>query len=206
VGCEHRAPACRVTRCYIGTTSGSYSTSIDVGKVTTYTVPGWQTVPTILPSPPIATPIWRAAFPNEVSTTLGATDTTPPAVSITIPTSPPPYNTGSSTINVGGSASDNVGVTQVTWTNSRGGSGTATGTTSGRFRDRTAERIQRPDCDRLGMPPTIRLGDSHRDLHAAGHNPPAVSITIPTSATTYNTGSSTSTSAGRHPTMSASPM
>jgi hypothetical protein len=31
---------------------------------------------------------------------------------------------------VSGTASDNVGVTQVTWTNSRGGSGTATGTTS----------------------------------------------------------------------------
>ena len=57
-------------------------------------------------------------------------DTTPPAITITSPTSSPTFTTSSSPLTLGGTASDNVGVTQVTWANSRGGSGTATGTTS----------------------------------------------------------------------------
>ena len=57
-------------------------------------------------------------------------DTTPPAITITSPTSNPTFTTSSSLLTLGGTASDNVGVTQVTWANSRGGSGTATGTTS----------------------------------------------------------------------------
>ena len=57
-------------------------------------------------------------------------DVTLPTVTITSPTSNPSYSTGSSSVTLGGTASDNIGVTQVTWVNSRGGSGTATGTTS----------------------------------------------------------------------------
>src|SRR5207248_2612571 len=57
-------------------------------------------------------------------------DTTAPAVTITAPTSGASYTTGNPAMTLGGTASDNVGVTQVTWTNSRGGNGTATGTTS----------------------------------------------------------------------------
>ena len=59
-----------------------------------------------------------------------APDTTDPSISITSPTSSSTYATSSSSITIGGSASDNVGVTQVTWSNNRGGSGTASGTTS----------------------------------------------------------------------------
>jgi len=57
-------------------------------------------------------------------------DTTPPTIAITSPTSGPSYATGSASLSMSGTAADNVGVTQVTWTNSRGGSGTASGTTS----------------------------------------------------------------------------
>jgi hypothetical protein len=57
-------------------------------------------------------------------------DATPPTVSITTPTSGATYTATSSPLTVGGTASDNIGVTQVTWSNSAGGSGTATGTTS----------------------------------------------------------------------------
>lgn len=55
-----------------------------------------------------------------------ATDTQPPVVSITSPANN--HNTSSSPITLSGTASDNVGVTSVTWSNSRGGSGTANGT------------------------------------------------------------------------------
>jgi hypothetical protein len=60
-----------------------------------------------------------------------APDPTPPTVAITTPTTGSTYTTRSSTLTLGGTASDNIGVTQVTWANSQSGSsGTATGTTS----------------------------------------------------------------------------
>src|SRR5205823_7332140 len=65
-----------------------------------------------------------------VTLTVTSSDTTPPTVAITSPTSSSTYSTTSSPLTLGGTASDNVGVTQVTWASSRGGSGTATGTTS----------------------------------------------------------------------------
>src|SRR5207244_10975394 len=56
-------------------------------------------------------------------------DTTPPTVTITSPTPNPTYATSSASLTLGGTASDNVGVTQVAWANTRGGGGTASGTT-----------------------------------------------------------------------------
>ena len=55
-------------------------------------------------------------------------DTTPPTVTITSPTSGLTFAVTGSSLTLQGTASDNVGVTAVTWANSRGGSGTATGT------------------------------------------------------------------------------
>jgi hypothetical protein len=50
------------------------------------------------------------------------------SISITSPTSNPTYSTGSSSLSIGGTVSDNVAVTSVSWTNSLGGSGTCSGT------------------------------------------------------------------------------
>ena len=57
-----------------------------------------------------------------------ATDTQAPTIQITSPTTLSTYHTGLNSIDIAGTASDNVGVTQVSWTNNRGGSGTAGGT------------------------------------------------------------------------------
>ena len=57
-------------------------------------------------------------------------DTTAPTATITSPTSNPTYPATTTPLSISGSASDTVGVTQVTWSNNRGGSGTCTGTTS----------------------------------------------------------------------------
>ncbi len=57
-------------------------------------------------------------------------DQTLPSVSITSPSSSGSYTTSASSVTVSGTASDNVGVTQVSWLNNRGGSGTANGMTS----------------------------------------------------------------------------
>jgi len=58
----------------------------------------------------------------------GEPDTTDPTITITSPTSEDTYSTNQSSVTLGGTASDNVGVTSVTWVNNRGGSGTASGT------------------------------------------------------------------------------
>jgi hypothetical protein len=62
---------------------------------------------------------------NFTWTVTAAADTTLPVVSITAPTT-----SSTSPVSISGTASDNVGVTQVTWGNDRGGSGVASGTTS----------------------------------------------------------------------------
>jgi chitodextrinase len=76
-----------------------------------------------------------SAQSNAVSATTtvggGATDTTAPSITITGPTSAASYTSSSATLtSLAGTASDNVGVTQATWSNSLGGSGTASGATS----------------------------------------------------------------------------
>ena len=58
-------------------------------------------------------------------------DKTAPVVTITSPVSSSTYTTTSSTLNLGGNASDSTsGVNSVTWSNNKDGSGTASGTTS----------------------------------------------------------------------------
>src|SRR3989442_1625351 len=60
-------------------------------------------------------------------TTSGGGDTTPP----TVTTTAPPATSSTSPITVSGTASDNVGIAQVTWSNgATGANGVATGTTS----------------------------------------------------------------------------
>src|SRR5206468_4123050 len=121
-----------------GTVSGSASISapfsIVSGSPFTLAVGASQTV-TVRFSPTAA----AAATANVNFTTDGdtisgivtgtGTDTTPPTVAITSPTSNPTYSTTAPLLTLEGTASDNVGVTEVTWTNGLG-SGTASGTTS----------------------------------------------------------------------------
>lgn len=65
-----------------------------------------------------------------VTYTPPAGDTTPPTLSITSPTNGTAWTATSSPLTVAGTASDNAGLSTVTWSNSAGGSGTAGGTTS----------------------------------------------------------------------------
>jgi hypothetical protein len=67
---------------------------------------------------------------DTLTVTYSPPDTTPPTVTITTPTSGPTYSTSQSLLNIGGTASDNKAVTTVSWSNSRGGSGTCSGTST----------------------------------------------------------------------------
>ncbi len=71
-----------------------------------------------------------AAGATANATPQATPDTTPPTLRITSPTSALSYSTSASPLPLGGTAADNVGVRQVTWTSDRGGSGTASGTTT----------------------------------------------------------------------------
>jgi len=57
-------------------------------------------------------------------------DITPPVVTIASPTSENTYSTNTTPLIVSGSSIDNVGTTQVSWVNNRGGSGNCTGTSN----------------------------------------------------------------------------
>ena len=57
-------------------------------------------------------------------------DATPPTVTITSPVPDPTHSTGSNTLTLAGTASDDEGVIKVSWTDSQGASGTAIGTTN----------------------------------------------------------------------------
>jgi hypothetical protein len=56
----------------------------------------------------------------------GGTDTTKPTVTIESPTTSSTYNATSASLALAGKAADNTGVSQLTWSNNQGGSGSAT--------------------------------------------------------------------------------
>ena len=67
--------------------------------------------------------------PGTGTVTVGP-DNAPPTIQITSPTGNPTYTSTAGTMVLGGTAADNRALANVTWVNSRGGSGTATGTTN----------------------------------------------------------------------------
>jgi GH25 family lysozyme M1 (1,4-beta-N-acetylmuramidase) len=120
-------------------------------------------------------------------------DTTPPTIAITSPTSGSTYSTSSSTVDLGGIASDNVGVANVTWSNPQtGGTGTATGTTSWTANSITladgANVITVTAYDAAGNNSAATLTVTYTPTDTT---PPTIAITSPTSSSTYSTSSST---------------
>lgn len=119
-------------------------------------------------------------------------DVTAPTVTITSPTSATTYSTPAATVALSGTASDNVAVTQVTWTNDRGGSGTASGTTSW-----TVGSISlQSGANVITVTARDAANNTSTDILTITYTPadttaPVVTITSPTSATTYSTSSST---------------
>jgi hypothetical protein len=65
-----------------------------------------------------------------LTVTYNTGDTTAPVITIQKPTTNATITSNTATIALSGTASDNVSVTRVTWSNDRGGSGTASGTTN----------------------------------------------------------------------------
>ncbi len=131
------------------------------------------------------------------TTTAATGDTTAPAVTITSPTSNPTYSTSNVSVNLAGTASDTVGVRSVAWANDRGGSGTATGTTSW-----TAGGITlQAGTNVLTVTARDAAGNSRSDTLTVTYTPPKtvspiVTIIYPTSNSTYSTISNSLTLMG----------
>jgi Bacterial Ig domain/Purple acid Phosphatase, N-terminal domain/Glucodextranase, domain B len=67
---------------------------------------------------------------DTLTVTVTVNDTVAPSITITSPTANSSLSTSSSSLSIGGTAADNVGVPQVSWTNNRGGNGMASGTSN----------------------------------------------------------------------------
>jgi hypothetical protein len=86
-------------------------------------------VPTPAPTPAPPTPTPPPVAPPTPGPPSGAGDTTPPSLQIKSPGATI-LSTTASTVAISGVAADNAAVTAVKWSNSTGGSGAASGTTS----------------------------------------------------------------------------
>ena len=117
-----------------------------------------------------------------LSVTYNAPDSTPPTVTISTPTTGPTYATSTSPLTLGGTAADNVGVTQVSWASDRGGSGVATGTTTwsaGGIALQAGTNVLTVTArDAAGNIRTATLSVTYTALDST---PPTVSITAPNS-------------------------
>jgi hypothetical protein len=128
----------------------------------------------------------------------GGGDTTAPAISISTPTTNAAYSTSATPLSLGGSASDNVGVSSVTWSNSVGGSGTAAGSTSW-----SASVALQSGSNAITVTAHDAAGNVSSDLITvtytpADTTPPAITVTTPPASTTSSplTVSGTSSDSG----------
>ena len=143
----------------------------------------------------------RDAAGNTSTDTLTVTytpaDTTLPTVTITTPTSAATHTASATPLSLGGTASDNVAVTQVSWSNDRGGSGTATGTTSWSV----SGIVLLSGQNVLTVTASDAAGNTSTDTLTVTYTPadttlPTVTITTPTSAATHTAASATPLSLG----------
>jgi hypothetical protein len=131
---------------------------------------------------------------RSTSATEGATgDKTPPIVTIAGPTSASTYATTSTSMALSGTSSDNVGVTQVTWANDRGGSGVASGTTNWSVSSiplvtgTNTITVQARDAAGNVSTDVLTVTRSTVSQSSSDTTLPIVAITGPTSSTSYRT-------------------
>jgi hypothetical protein len=127
----------------------------------------------------------------EVIYTTSSSDTTPPTVTITSPTSNPTYTSDSTSLTLRGNASDTGGVTEVRWSNDQGGSGSCSGTTSWTCNRLTliegANNITVTAEDAAGNPGTDTIAVTYTAPAPSDGILPTVTILGPTSNPIYNT-------------------
>jgi|GEM_PF-2439780 len=127
---------------------------------------------------------------DTLTVTYMPSDTAAPTIIITSPTPDPAYSTNISLLAIGGTASDNVAVTQVAWVNDRGGNGTAAGTTAWTVSNITLQE----GVNVITVTASDAAGNTGTDILTVTYTladtiNPVITITSPTSTTTYATNS-----------------
>ena len=123
---------------------------------------------------------------TDVLTVTYTPDTFPPSVQITSPTGESTYATNDSVLNLSGSASDDVEVTAVTWSNDQGDSGTCTGTSSWAAAGISLSLGQNV-ITVAASDPSEKTGTDTISVTYTGSDAPVVEITSPTASSTYST-------------------
>ena len=124
-------------------------------------------------------------------TTVPANDSQAPQVAIATPADGTVVT--SATLNVSGTASDNVGVVRVTWSNSRGGSGVALGTDTWQINGITLQRggnlitVRAIDGNNNEATATVNVTYDDGSFQQIDTQPPTIAITAPTNAPTFST-------------------
>lgn len=108
----------------------------------------------------------------ELKALTGGSDTTPPSVVITSPTNAATYATTGTAVALAGTASDDVGVSGVSWSNDRGGNGIAAGTTSWSVAGITLL----PGVNVLTVTGTDLAGNTSTDTLTVTSNQPPVAV------------------------------
>jgi hypothetical protein len=114
-------------------------------------------------------------------------DTSSPTIQITSPTSSDTYTTNTSTISLAGTASDDVGVTSVTWSNAQGGSGTCAFNGAKWTASEIRLAIGNNIITITAFDGSGKTGVDTITVNYTAQNAPSVVITGPTSASTYTT-------------------
>jgi hypothetical protein len=181
---------------YQGTSAGAYGTPNTLGKVITSTVSGLTQGRTYYFAVSARD---NASNESGYSSAVSASipDATAPTVAISSPTTSATYSTTTSSVALSGTASDNVGVTRVTWANAANStSGTATGTTSWSVSSVSlasgTNNITITATDSAGNTYTNTLTVTYsppKTISAADTTSPVVVIKRPTSYATYRTRS-----------------
>ncbi len=183
-------------RVYYGTSSRNYGPGIPVGKVTSYTINNLEEGKTYyFAVTAVDTAGNESGFSQEVSKTIA--DTHAPTLVITSPTGEPTYTTQEASLALAGTASDNVGIKTITWSNSRGGSGTAAGTGQWSVSGITLQDGQ----NIITVTAKDAAGNETSKTLTVTYNPPdltnpVVNITSPSTSGTYETHESTITLKG----------
>src|SRR5207248_1030490 len=112
-----------------------------------------------------------------------------PALAILTPTSAPTYLTIARLLNLAGSASDNVGVSQVSWSNDRGGGGIAAGTATWSINDIALQ----PGLNRITVLARDAAANTSSSILTVTYSPldnvaPAIAVTSPTAESAFDAG------------------
>jgi len=127
---------------------------------------------------------------NEITPAPNNGDTVPPTLSITSPSTGPSYTTSNNSVSIAGIATDDNDVTEITWANDQGGTGTVDGLTNWSYNNITLSvgdnviTVTARDANNNSTDATITVTYNVVDV-----NRPTISITspVPNSGNEYDT-------------------